>query len=420
MSDAVVREGLQKISSLLQSERAVVVFVGAGMSVRSGLPTWSDLVRHLTENLESVLPDDEMQEFLKRAEPASVIDLYAQHFGRDEVVKMLSGALLGPIVPSEAHSALAAIPLKAVITTNFDSLIEQSLTHAHKNFEVVTSAGDLDDVVREDRLPVIKLHGSIDKPSTLVLTESAYLNAVENSAIDKYVRLLLSANIVLFLGVSPRDPEILNLYDRYKGGPGRDATWIYAVPKVSELERYLWARRGIVQIEIPSDRIAEFLVLVNERLQAPPQPASEPEGKRKLLLVGDAESRKLVDQISDVLRGIGVATVSSWESHLTSGQPVLEKLDKILSTVAGAIVILGSAGLNSRAAERSYLRDNVLLELGFLMGKLGRKRILVLTTGDVKLPTDLLGIDYLFVDEEAPRSLNAQMRRWTGNLFSES
>src|SRR4051794_9560903 len=100
MSDDAVREGLDKIRSLLNPERSVVAFVGAGMSVSSGLPSWANLLQRVTEKLESALPEDELREFLKRADPSSVVDLYTQHFGRDQTVRLFSDAVGSPSAPS--------------------------------------------------------------------------------------------------------------------------------------------------------------------------------------------------------------------------------------------------------------------------------------------------------------------------------
>ncbi|MGD0923230.1 MAG: nucleotide-binding protein [Terriglobia bacterium] len=40
-------------------------------------------------------------------------------------------------------------------------------------------------------------------------------------------------------------------------------------------------------------------------------------------------------------------------------------------------------------------RQNVLMEAGWFMGRLGRERVALLHKGDVELPSDLLGVIYL-------------------------
>ena len=44
-------------------------------------------------------------------------------------------------------------------------------------------------------------------------------------------------------------------------------------------------------------------------------------------------------------------------------------------------------------------RQNVILELGYFYGKLGREHTLVFTKGDIDLPSDFLGITWEKFDE---------------------
>jgi predicted nucleotide-binding protein len=44
-------------------------------------------------------------------------------------------------------------------------------------------------------------------------------------------------------------------------------------------------------------------------------------------------------------------------------------------------------------------RQNVILEVGYFIGLLGREKVTVLYRGDVELPSDMLGIVYTNLDE---------------------
>jgi predicted nucleotide-binding protein len=48
---------------------------------------------------------------------------------------------------------------------------------------------------------------------------------------------------------------------------------------------------------------------------------------------------------------------------------------------------------------QSRARQNVILELGFFVGKLGRKRVCALYKGPLELPSDYLGVVYLALDD---------------------
>jgi predicted nucleotide-binding protein len=77
------------------------------------------------------------------------------------------------------------------------------------------------------------------------------------------------------------------------------------------------------------------------------------------------------------------------------GDFYLEALDKQVNSNDFAIMVLtNDDSCVSRGQEYNIPRDNVLLELGMFIGKLGRKRtfIVVDKTAKLKMPSDLSGL----------------------------
>lgn len=84
------------------------------------------------------------------------------------------------------------------------------------------------------------------------------------------------------------------------------------------------------------------------------------------------------------------------------GKTIIEKFEKH-SDVGFAIVLLTSDDVGRARAnedDRGRARQNVVLELGYFMGKLGRARVLPLYVAGVELPSDLHGIVYTLLDEQ--------------------
>lgn len=86
----------------------------------------------------------------------------------------------------------------------------------------------------------------------------------------------------------------------------------------------------------------------------------------------------------------------------SSGQTIIEKVERY-SDVAFAVILLtpddqghekGGGG-----ASRPRARQNVILELGFFMGKLGRSHVAALVKGDLERPSDYDGVVYISMDE---------------------
>lgn len=82
------------------------------------------------------------------------------------------------------------------------------------------------------------------------------------------------------------------------------------------------------------------------------------------------------------------------------GQTIVEKFEKH-SNVGFAVVLLTADDMGGKkdSSQKPRARQNVILELGYFIGKLGRKRVCVLYFDGVELPSDLAGVLYVKLDE---------------------
>jgi predicted nucleotide-binding protein len=84
------------------------------------------------------------------------------------------------------------------------------------------------------------------------------------------------------------------------------------------------------------------------------------------------------------------------------GRTIIEKFQAFASEVGFAVVILTPDDLVRGAAagspQPSRARQNVIFELGYFAGKLGRGRACLLRKGEVEIPSDLYGVVYTEMD----------------------
>ena len=100
----------------------------------------------------------------------------------------------------------------------------------------------------------------------------------------------------------------------------------------------------------------------------------------------EIQSNFAQDSFSVVIWADGVFKASSY---------AIESLERAVDASDFAIVIVQPDDLtNIRGEAKAVPRDNIIFELGFFIGCLGRKRTLLLEPCDkeVKLPTDLAGL----------------------------
>jgi predicted nucleotide-binding protein len=90
------------------------------------------------------------------------------------------------------------------------------------------------------------------------------------------------------------------------------------------------------------------------------------------------------------------------EEQADAGRTIIEKFEQHAAEAGYAVVLLTGDDEGRRKGTeklRSRARQNVILELGFFVGALGRNRVALLYEEGVELPSDISGVLYLPLDE---------------------
>jgi predicted nucleotide-binding protein len=88
----------------------------------------------------------------------------------------------------------------------------------------------------------------------------------------------------------------------------------------------------------------------------------------------------------------------------SGGKTIIEKLEKYAATTAFAVIIatgddVGRSATDPEDANRPRARQNVVLELGYFYGLLGRNNVVLLFDPGVERPSDTDGILHIQIDE---------------------
>jgi hypothetical protein len=135
--------------------------------------------------------------------------------------------------------------------------------------------------------------------------------------------------------------------------------------------------------------------------------AAAPASKKVFVVHGhDGEPKQAVARF---LEGLNLDTVILHE-QANSGRTIIEKFEDH-ADVGFAVVLLtpddeARTKSNPEAAPwarqdaglRSRARQNVVFELGYFIGRLGRSRVCALKLGDVEVPSDISGVVYVEYD----------------------
>jgi len=123
------------------------------------------------------------------------------------------------------------------------------------------------------------------------------------------------------------------------------------------------------------------------------------------------------DALELVLRRMGLEPIVL-ENVPAAGDTIIEKLERYLKergNVGFACVLLtpdDEGHKSGKPEEKKYrARQNVILELGMVLGRLGRRRVAILTKESVEHPSDIAGLIY--------RPFKERVEEIKGKLFKD-
>jgi nucleoside 2-deoxyribosyltransferase len=183
-------------------QRRVLLFTGAGISVAAGMPTAKELL-FIVQKKVSLSDIADFPNAMATAEAK---------IGRHELVSTVIAALRkGGLQPSKVHSLIASIGFDVIVTTNFDILLEEAFRGAGRTCFPVVHPEELAYADTNDIL-LIKIHGSIDRPDSLLLTSTDYRDFEAQKAllIQTLTHYFVTRSII-FVGYSLTDESLLRV-----------------------------------------------------------------------------------------------------------------------------------------------------------------------------------------------------------------
>ena len=261
----------------LRSSMGIVPFVGAGMSVGFGFPSWSQFLADAAplhpmpdEVLSRIEADDPIgaATVLYEESPERFQRLVVSYFGRE-------------VSPDETRAGpVCLLPMIAsgpVITTNFDGVLEAAFGAMGSPFVRVVTGQEPDHVIRamhRNERVLIKLHGNATDRSARVFTGLEYdaqYGDGNGERIPKLARIMFTNRPLLFLGCSLQGDRTLDVLEAlHEELPGLSHYGVLAVPlrvaAASERRRHL-DRLGVSPLWFLPDEFGRVHELLQELLQ---------------------------------------------------------------------------------------------------------------------------------------------------------
>ena len=122
----------------------------------------------------------------------------------------------------------------------------------------------------------------------------------------------------------------------------------------------------------------------------------------KKIFIVHGHDNEAKESVARFIEKIGLKAVILHEQP-SSGKTIIEKFENY-SDASFAVILLTPDDIGSSIDKKNNLhsrsRQNVIFELGFFIGRIGRKRVCALYKKDVEIPSNYQGVIYIKMDDE--------------------
>eukprot|EP00574_Skeletonema_japonicum_P006793 CAMPEP_0201717054 /NCGR_PEP_ID=MMETSP0593-20130828/2895_1 /ASSEMBLY_ACC=CAM_ASM_000672 /TAXON_ID=267983 /ORGANISM="Skeletonema japonicum, Strain CCMP2506" /LENGTH=443 /DNA_ID=CAMNT_0048207019 /DNA_START=41 /DNA_END=1372 /DNA_ORIENTATION=- len=186
------------------------VFVGAGISIPSGAPSWGGLLESLA--IKAGMSEDDRKSLAQLSfldQPTILAEEMKDSF-KPAIAELIAEASFY----TPAHVLLKTLKAPA-ITTNYDDLYEAAA--ASSNVHVPTLPWQSREMIKSnhnERNSLLKLHGCINHPNSIILSRGDYMRYPDTSqALRGRLHGIFLTTNVLFCGFSMTDDNVHKVID---------------------------------------------------------------------------------------------------------------------------------------------------------------------------------------------------------------
>ena len=140
-----------------------------------------------------------------------------------------------------------------------------------------------------------------------------------------------------------------------------------------------------------------------DKNQTPPSPAAQENERTNTneVFVIHGRDNEAKETVARFLQNLDLTPVILHEQP-NQGRTIIEKFEQH-AQVGFAVALLTPDDVGALKNEEKNLkprsRQNVVFELGYFLGRLGRERVCALTKGDIEIPSDYDGVVYISLDD---------------------
>lgn len=174
------------------------LFLGAGFSINSNMPSWRQLMEPCADALHITLNDE--------SDFAQIAQYYETRRGRSQLVAEITSKINKNATSRKELTELLTLDFHSIWTTNFDNIIENSLNSQNISCNVISTDESLSNYSSSEKINLYKCGGDIANARSLFLTKTDYEDYANSrkTIMSFLLRELILYNF-LFVGYSFKD-----------------------------------------------------------------------------------------------------------------------------------------------------------------------------------------------------------------------
>lgn len=221
----LIEDFRHNLDRLKNRTHKLIPFLGAGTSIPFKLPSWSKLLLELNKGLTGS-NKTKYEELIDKGDylrALSFLKLYSGLYKNEQIIKKDIKNILKQRyvkeVNSNYHNILDILKLDTdfILTTNYDNIVSDYLRDYRDEFimpQILENLDDLQDLMDDNSQKVIHLHGNVEMPNSMIVTQDDYDKLYKSEKIKNILTGIMSHKTLLFIGFSFNDEYFKDLYDK--------------------------------------------------------------------------------------------------------------------------------------------------------------------------------------------------------------
>lgn len=206
------------------ARRRALIFLGSGVSKQSvgnggkKPPLWLEFLGQGAKGCANAKAKKEILRLIKQGDLLTACDILKDELGAAAWEGLINSEFVDPhYQPSAIHELIFKLDARLIVTQNFDKIYDSYASASSHGTVVVKTYTEPDTAqfIRRRQRLILKAHGTIDNPGSMVFTRGEYARARHmHASFHALLDGLVLTHTCLFLGCGTSDPDIALMLER--------------------------------------------------------------------------------------------------------------------------------------------------------------------------------------------------------------